>query len=354
MSRLSAKRRPAFTLIELLVVIAIIAILIGLLVPAVQKVREAAARMSCQNNLKQIGLAIHAYHDANKHLPPYGFEFTADPGSNLWGARREGHAALGLILPYIEQGNVVRIARLDLSVLNPLNVPAPYGSSPAGATKIPVYQCPSAPERVADYSPLLISGGLPNLGAMNLAVSDYSVVRGVHANFCSACAPATPTSGSSNSGAMGVFGQMVPKGGLTAGKTRLTAVVDGSSNTLLLAESAGRQQVWVKGAPLAGTTAGTAGWTLRAAWADYDNTIRVRGYDSAGVRLDGGCCAVNCRNTIATAASPSTSENQIYAFHAGGANAVRADGSVHFIGDGVAPGVLAALVTRAGGEPIVE
>src|SRR5205807_572791 len=150
------RKRRGFTLIELLVVIAIIGVLVGLLLPAVQKVREAANRMSCSNNLKQMGLAVHNYHDSAGYMPPWAFDWPtalAPPGNPL-GAQTQGHSAFSAILNQIEQGNIFNTGvRTDLSVIDPRNWPPPYGTASGGQTKIKVFVCPSAPARTIDYQP---------------------------------------------------------------------------------------------------------------------------------------------------------------------------------------------------------
>src|SRR5262245_31813725 len=151
---LCRNRRRAFTLIELLVVIAILATLIGLLLPAVQKVREAAARMKCSNNLKQCGLAAHNYESTFGYLPPWRHSkaFTNTDGTKVTAS--SDASIFALILPYVEQANKYNLFNMNYNVNSDAaihsSVPALTGANgPARAQDVPFYLCPSDPSQTA-------------------------------------------------------------------------------------------------------------------------------------------------------------------------------------------------------------
>jgi prepilin-type N-terminal cleavage/methylation domain-containing protein len=351
-ARVVLRHRRGFTLVELLVVIAIIGVLVALLLPAVQAAREAARRSSCSNNLKQIGIAMHNCHDTYGYMPPWAYDFVTPPPGNPLG-QTQGHSPLTVILPFLEQGNILSSTKLELSVLDPRNWPPNWGTNPAAATQVKTFVCPSTPSRTIDLSPYMIGLGLPNAGPFTVGATDYVAVRGTRGSFRTACAPTLPDPPD----ACGVLGgpgtspfkgqATVPNGQLTLGKARFADVIDGTSSTILVGESAGRHQVYSKGwRPVSPSTPGTAGWSLNAGAFDYNAAIRLRGGSADGLTPDGGCNVVNNRNVWGTA------ESQFYAFHPGGCQVVRADGSVQFLSETTNVLVVAALVSKNGGEAI--
>ncbi len=169
--------RRGFTLIELLVVIAIIAILIGLLLPAVQKVRESAARTKCQNNLKQLGLAIHNYESAYKKLPSPGEVVIPNTATKDY----DTHSFFTYILPFIEQDAVYRLINLN-KVYNDGSVP---NNQVAAKTSIPIYECPSGAGIEPDplgygqtgYMPISYCDIDPNTGLRNPLLKNAAALR---------------------------------------------------------------------------------------------------------------------------------------------------------------------------------
>jgi prepilin-type N-terminal cleavage/methylation domain-containing protein len=306
--------RRGFTLIELLVVIAIIAVLVGLLLPAVQKVREAAARMSCTNNLKQLGLAIHNYHGA----------FSAFPTS----VRPAGVTPLPRIswtigtLPYIEQDNVR--SRYDTTTTWGSVTNLPLTSQP-----IKIFLCPSSP------NPGRLDGD-PQTSTWNaVAITDYAAATGVAAYATT----------------VNTTGQVLP--GIMQKNTRVGVgdVTDGLSNTILVVESAGRPQIYRRSAPF-GTVptnkVNGGGWARPAS----DLVFQTSTPDGTAFP---GTCAANCTNgfdyptyNMSPFGTEGTSEP--YSFHTGVVNALLGDGSVHSVSASVSVAIFASLITRSGGE----
>jgi prepilin-type N-terminal cleavage/methylation domain-containing protein/prepilin-type processing-associated H-X9-DG protein len=308
------RRRVAFTLIELLVVIAIIAILIGLLLPAVQKVRDAAARTQCSNNLKQIGLAIFNYESTYQALPtstrPGGF--TSSPRLS-W--------TIG-VLPFIEQGNLSKNYDLGSNWSSTANLPIT-------SQRVKIFQCPGTPgsDRL---------DGDPQTNVWNIvAVSDYAA---------STCVSDLATNVNPTGAAQ--------KGMLVKNQTsKLGDVTDGLSNTLLIIESAGRPQIYQFGKAV-GTVPGLkingGGWARPASDLDFLPST------ADGSTYPGSCAAgcTNGYNYASYAAPPFGTEGTSapYSFHTGVLNTAFGDGSVRTIRNSISVFTFAALVTANGGE----
>jgi prepilin-type N-terminal cleavage/methylation domain-containing protein len=300
-------RRRAVTLVELLVVVAIIGVLIGLLLPAVQKVREAAARLACANHLKQIGLALHQFAADRGAFPPGD---VSGPFPEAGVTTDALHGCWPFLLPFLDQAALCRAYRWDVDFFDPAN-------QPAVATQLKVLQCPAAePDRVVDASH---RGGAFASGGRG-ACTDYGPVQGV--------APDLAVLGLI--GAAASYDGALPQNVMT----RVTDITDGTSTTLLVAEDAGRPQLWQAGRPV------PDGFAFGGPWASNANPVLIRGSSADGVTVHGPC-GINCTN-----------DRQPYSFHPGGCQFVCADGSVPFLSAAINIRVLAALATRAGGEAV--
>jgi prepilin-type N-terminal cleavage/methylation domain-containing protein/prepilin-type processing-associated H-X9-DG protein len=309
-----SSRRRGFTLIELLVVIAIIAVLVGLLLPAVQKVREAAARTQCQNNLKQLGLAVQNYYSSFN-----AYSTSIRPGGVTISPRVSW--SIG-VLPFIEQGNVKNKYDLTSNWDSATNLP--LTSQP-----LKIYQCPSTP------NPTRLDGD-PQTNVWNLvAVTDYAASTGVAAYATN----------------VNTTGAVLP-GILQKNTTvRIADVVDGLSNTFLIVESAGRPQIYQGGVAFGSVPTNKVnggGWARPASDFSFQSS-------TPDGKTFPGTCAANCTNgfdypTYNMSPFGTEGTSEAYAFHSGVINVLFGDGSVHSISAAVSVNVFAALVTRAGGE----
>ncbi|HZZ79407.1 MAG TPA: DUF1559 domain-containing protein [Gemmataceae bacterium] len=328
------KHRRAFTLIELLVVIAIIAILIALLVPAVQKVREAAARTQCINNMKQLGLGMHNYHSVAKALPD-GCHQTIDQNWT-W-------SWMAMILPYVDQAPLFTQAT-NFAKSDPTSSYAPWGAggawygltgnsndgpNPAQGQALAVFMCNSEARslvRQIDYG----------LGAVSIGFTDYV----------------------GNSGSQGDYASSVPFNGvLYAGsKVTLVGITDGTSNTLMVGEHPPSNDFlfgwWFDGAGLDNTgemetLMNTQGW----------NQTTIVNFVNWGYYPAYSDCLGSAAATYSGFAKgdPNGSHCHIghyWSFHPGGMNALFCDGSVRFLSYSITPANFSALASRNGGESV--
>jgi prepilin-type N-terminal cleavage/methylation domain-containing protein len=338
-------QRHGFTLVELLVVIAIVGVLVALLLPAVQAAREASRRSQCQNNLKQIGLAIHTFHDAKGKLPS-----SVRPTA----ASTVRAGTFILLLPNIE--------REDLWDLYDLNVSWSHANNlPVSSKRIDVYECPSSPKHggLLDHNPDGVGPGTPWAGIV--AVGDYAASLGVDPALVSVAAaltPPVPVHGSEST----VSTPAKPTNGFLPKNTQLTFgdITDGLSNTIAIFESGGRPLVYRKGSPVGADPAthrvNGGGWVRPA------SDILFVGSNASGSQIAG--VYINRTNGLdvggesySASGYPSVGtegSSQPYAFHNGGLNIVLGDGAVKFIDDSINIGIVAALVTRngAGGKDL--
>jgi prepilin-type N-terminal cleavage/methylation domain-containing protein/prepilin-type processing-associated H-X9-DG protein len=296
-----AAKRGAFTLLELIVVLAIIAVVMGLLLPAVQKVRGVALKAACANNLHQIGLALHQYHGTHGHFPP---GVSTDTPLYSW------HVEL---LPYLEQEALAADARRSVAFNIPHEGPYPGGPHQGVGTVVPVFGCPADGQTRVTH----------DFGGLHFAVTSYLGIQGVNRARLD-----------------GVL--------YADSRVRVGDITDGTSNTLAvgerppyIADHQGSWGMWYTG---------LYGIAFRASFGTGAVVLGVREPCASPHFLDSPCGTEVFRFGPGAIGDPHAAYH-FWSVHSGGGHFLFADGSVHFLTYGVEP-LMPALASRAGGEEV--
>jgi prepilin-type N-terminal cleavage/methylation domain-containing protein len=312
------RSRRGFTMVELLVVVAIIGVLVALLMPAVQMARESARRVSCTNNMRQIGRGLEYFHDANGVLPPGAISGKTSAAKQVrakFSIKGETDQGWGqFLLPFIEQKNLYDKYRWDFDWRAPEN-------KLVRETHLQIFTCSSVPNGAqGKRKDSFKSGGFD----WQAAAADYCITNGLNYQRLRPLKllddyglPASNTN-------RVTFGVM-----RTNELVRFAEIKDGLSNTTWITEVGGRPALYKSGGRL-DPSGGTGG----AGWADRDNSGILDGYN-AGTDTFNGPCPINCTNKA-----------EIFSFHPGGAMIVMGDSSTRFLAEATDIRIVARLITR--------
>lgn len=321
-------KKNGFTLIEILVVVSLIGVLVGLLLPAVQAAREAARRMGCSNNVKQLGLALLNYESAHKVLPPSRIATSNPTFQQSW---------MMMVLPNMEQDVNFANYNKNINWFDTVN-------TPVTTQQIATFKCPSTPEpRELPTVQFYIANGI-NYGQPVFGYADYGSVNAIrNAAFVSNGLPSINTRE-----VMGALGRG-PNG------VKMATIRDGLSNTICVAEDAGRPTMFISGrrtlnprGAAINTFFTVDGW----GWADINGGFSVDGShanglqnstNSSGATTIVGNCNMNCTN-----------DSEMYGFHSGGCMTLRCDGSVQYLATNTNGQAFVSLLTRDFGDIAID